>query len=326
VVNNNAAAVILALHTLAQGKEVIISRGELIEIGGAFRIPDIMQAAGVRMVEVGTTNRTRLADYEKAVCKDTGMIVKAHTSNYTISGFTEEVLVRDLAAFAKKKRLPFLYDIGSGLLRKPETLEIGNEPDVRSALADGADLVAFSGDKLLGGPQAGVVAGRADLVRKLSRAPLMRALRVGKLTLAALASACRQYLDGRSLIERNPIFALFGRTPDDRRRLAEKLLQALTQRGVAAQIAESVGRIGGGTLPDLKVPSLAVVLTTTAKNVKERQLFAERMFRALLAGDPPVLAVLREGNVLFDVFALMDHEIDAVATAAAACIGNGHAA
>ena len=321
VVNNNAAAVILVLHTLAQGREAIISRGELIEIGGAFRIPDIMAAAGVRMVEVGTTNRTRLSDYEKAITPDTALIVKAHKSNYTISGFTEEVPLRDLAAFARTKNLPFLYDIGSGLLRRPAALQIRDEPDVQGALADGADLVAFSCDKLLGGPQAGVVAGRSDLVRELARAPIMRALRVGKLTIAALASACRHYLDDKQLVVHNPLIALLERTDAQRRALAEGLRDGLAKRGVAAEIVESFGQAGGGTLPELKVASYAVALIPRATSAKQREAFAERVFHALLQGTRPVLAVLREGTLLFDVFALAEEEIEPVAVRAAECAG-----
>ncbi|MFH2034091.1 MAG: L-seryl-tRNA(Sec) selenium transferase, partial [Candidatus Margulisiibacteriota bacterium] len=190
VVNNNAAAIVLILNTLASGKEVIISRGELIEIGGSFRINEIMASAGVKMVEVGTTNKTRLSDYENAVTENTALIFKAHKSNYSIKGFSEEVGIKELAEFSRKKGIPFVYDIGSGLLRKPKNLNLEGEPDVRSALKDGAYLVCFSGDKLLGGPQAGIIAGKKELISKLAKAPLMRALRVGKMTIAGLSAVC----------------------------------------------------------------------------------------------------------------------------------------
>jgi L-seryl-tRNA(Ser) seleniumtransferase len=319
VVNNNAAAIVLALNTLAAGREVIISRGELIEIGGAFRIPEIMAAAGVTMKEVGTTNRTRLGDYEKAAGPNTAMIVKAHKSNYAISGFTEEVPVRELAAFARKKRLPLLYDIGSGLLRRPAGILLGQEPDVQFAIAAGADLVAFSGDKLLGGPQAGIIVGNARLVYRLSKAPMMRALRVGKLILASLAAACRQYLDDRSLVANNPLFALIERSDAERMRLAQLLLIALEKHGIAASLVESPGQCGGGTLPDLTIKSHAVSLTPPANTVREREAFCERIYRRLLTGDRPVLGVLREGRLLFDVFALFEHEIETIAERVAAC-------
>ena len=323
VVNNNAAAIILALNTLANGREVIISRGELIEIGGAFRIPEIMAAAGVRMKEVGTTNRTRLSDYEKAIGPDTAMIVKAHKSNYAISGFTQEVPVRELAAFARKKRLPFLYDIGSGLLRKPEGLPLEQEPDVQSAVSAGADLVAFSGDKLLGGPQAGIIVGKNRLIQRCGKAPMMRALRVGKLTLAALAAACRHYLDDRSLIANHPIFMLLERNASERMRIAQSLLDALAKRGIAASIVESAGHCGGGTLPDLVIKSFAVSLTAPSDRVREREAFCERLFHALLAGEQPVLGVLREGRLLFDVFSLFEHDTETIAERVAACMTRG---
>jgi L-seryl-tRNA(Ser) seleniumtransferase len=323
VVNNNAAAIILALNTLANGREVIISRGELIEIGGAFRIPEIMAAAGVRMKEVGTTNRTRLLDYEKAIGPGTAMIVKAHKSNYAISGFTEEASIGDLAALARKKRLPFLYDIGSGLLRKPAGLPLEQEPDVQSAVAAGADLVAFSGDKLLGGPQSGIIVGKNRLIQQCAKAPMMRALRVGKLTLAALTAACRHYIDDRSLIADHPLFALLERSASERMRIAQSLLDALAKRGIAASIVESTGQCGGGTLPDLVIKSCAVSLTPPSNTVKEREGFCERMFLRLLTGDLPVLGVLREGRLLFDVFALFVHDIETIAERVAVCMTQG---
>ncbi|MBN2037792.1 MAG: L-seryl-tRNA(Sec) selenium transferase [Chitinispirillaceae bacterium] len=325
VVNNNAAAVILTLHTLAHGREVIISRGELIEIGGAFRIPEIMAAAGVHMVEVGTTNRTRLSDYKKAVGRDTALIVKSHKSNYTISGFTEEVSVRDLAGFARSKRIPLLYDIGSGLLRKPLKMDLAHEPDVRKAIADGADVVAFSGDKLLGGPQAGIIAGRSRLVRRLAAAPLMRALRVGKITLAALSSACRNYLKDELLIERNPLFMFLERDHQARQELADSLLAALRERDITADSVRSFGQIGGGTLPDVKVPSHAVRLVPPSSRVRERMAFSEAVYHGLMRGRPPILAILREGNVLFDVFALNRDDIPLIADRVAFCIRRGAA-
>ncbi len=222
VVNNNAAAIVLALSTLAAGREVIVSRGELIEIGGEFRIPDIMAASGCTMVEVGATNRTRIADYEKAITRNTAVIFKAHKSNYAITGFVEEASLEQCAALAKKKRLPFVYDLGSGLLRKVRSLPLEGEPDAASSIAAGADLVLFSGDKLLGGPQAGIIAGKKKLVARLAKAPLMRALRVGKLTMAALSSACRSHLEDESLVKNNPTFAMLSRDRDEIRQRAER--------------------------------------------------------------------------------------------------------
>ena len=322
VVNNNAAALILALHTFAKGKEAVISRGELIEIGGAFRIPEIMAAAGAKMVEVGTTNRTRLADYERAIGPKTALIVKAHTSNYSITGFTEEVTVADLAGFAQSRSVPLLYDIGSGLIRRPRDVPAPDEPLVQDAIASGA-MVAFSCDKLLGGPQAGVVAGKRDLIHKLSRTPLMRALRIGKLTSAALSSVCRAYLEENGLAAANPAVMFLERPLKELRLLAERLIDAFDGLGIKAEIIESHGQAGGGTLPNLKLKSVAVALVPPASaTARQRGAFAERLFGALLKGERPVLGVLREGVLLFDCFALFDDEIPLIAASVAACRGN----
>jgi L-seryl-tRNA(Ser) seleniumtransferase len=313
VVNNNAAGIVLALNTLANGREVIVSRGELIEIGGEFRIPDIMAASGAKMVEVGTTNRTRLADYEKAISENTAMLFKAHKSNYAMSGFVEEASVLQLAGLARKRGLPFVYDMGSGLLRRPSGLPLGNEPDVASSIADGADLVLFSGDKLLGGPQAGILAGSKDLVRRCARAPLMRALRVGKLTLAALASACRNYLDDARLLENNPTFAMLSKTPESMLKSARSLRDALAVRSLSASIIATTGQCGGGTLPDVRLQSHAVRLDSWAKTNVERAKISEKIFRELLLIDRPILGILREGDLLFDVRTIEDDDIEYVA-------------
>jgi L-seryl-tRNA(Ser) seleniumtransferase len=320
VVNNNAGAVILTLHTFARGREVVVSRGELIEIGGEFRIPDIMAASGARMVEVGTTNRTRSLDYERAITPDTALLFKAHKSNYTISGFTEEVAVAELAGLAHARNLPLVYDIGSGLLRKPKIREMAHEPDVRTALSQGADLVTFSGDKLLGGPQAGIIVGKRALVEELSRAPLMRALRVGKLTLAALSGACRSYLQDNDLIRTNPIFMLLERPLEERKRLAEKLAAAFEKRGIQAGLVESKVMCGGGSLPDLTLPGFAVALSFPSKPSGGEDSLAEQVFDSLLLSDTPVLGVLREGRLLFDTGALFEEDIETVAEAVAASL------
>jgi len=206
VVNNNAAGVFLSLSTFCSSKEAVISRGELIEIGGSFRIPDIMQQSGARMVEVGTTNRTRLSDYEAAITEETAVLFKAHKSNYYIKGFSEEVEIEALAELAHTNKLICIYDMGSGLLRKPKGLPLETEPDVQTALQSGADLVMFSCDKLLGGPQGGIIAGKKEYIQKLKKSPLMRVLRVGKMTLAALSEVIRCYLKDETLLENVPVF------------------------------------------------------------------------------------------------------------------------
>jgi L-seryl-tRNA(Ser) seleniumtransferase len=322
VVNNNAAGILLALSTLAAGREVIVSRGELIEIGDSFRIPEIMAASGARMVEVGTTNRTRLSDYERAVTPDTAVLFKAHKSNYVVRGFTAEVPAAELSGLARERGLTLFYDLGSGLLRRPGTELLSREPEVAEELACGADLVSFSCDKLVGGPQGGVVAGRAELISRLKRAPLMRALRVGKLTLAALGAACRQYLREGELLRGNPALAMISREVSELEGLADRLLDACRERGVEARVVESAGQSGGGALPGLTIPSRAVEIVPREGIGDAAASFAERVYRRLMTVDLPLLAVLREGRLLLDVLALTDGEIpraaDAVAKAIAA--------
>jgi L-seryl-tRNA(Ser) seleniumtransferase len=316
VVNNNAAAIILILASLAKRREVIISRGELIEIGGAFRIPEIMTAAGAKMVEVGTTNRTRLADYQNAAGPQTALIFKAHTSNYTIKGFTEEVGVAELARFCHEQGLPLVYDIGSGLLRRPRGLALESEPDVAGAIAAGADLVCFSGDKLLGGPQAGIIAGRADLIARMAKHPLMRALRVGKLSLASLAAACRGYLTEQRLRADNPTFAMLEQSPQLLARRAQALQTRLAALGVASRLVPGSAQCGGGTLPELTIPSAAVMIAPEPSRAAKKVL--ERIFRGLMTAQRPVVGILREGGLLFDVFAVRDEELESLAQSIAA--------
>jgi L-seryl-tRNA(Ser) seleniumtransferase len=320
VVNNNAAGIVLALSTLAPGREVIVSRGELIEIGGEFRIPDVMAASGCRMVEVGTTNRTRISDYRAAISRDAAVIFKAHKSNFAVTGFVEEASLEQCAALARKKRLPFVYDLGSGLLRKPPALPLAGEPDAASALAAGADLVLFSCDKLLGGPQAGVVAGRKRLVARLKKSPLMRALRVGKLTMAALSAACRSYLDDESLRTNNPTFAALSRPREESRRLAELLRDGLAAHGVEARVADSSGQCGGGSLPGLAIPSCAVVID---KKGPKRADFMGTVHKRLCSASRPVIGVLREGNLAFDMLTVAEADIGYCAGAIAAAMAAG---
>ncbi len=311
IVNNNAAGVMLVLNTLSKDQEVIISRGELIEIGGSFRIPDIMKASGAVMREVGTTNRTRLADYEEAVTPQTRLIFKAHTSNYTIRGFAEDVAVKDIAELSRKHGLVCVYDIGSGLLAGSSRDVLRHEPDVRSALADKADLVLFSCDKLLGGPQAGIVAGRKDLVTRLAKAPMMRTLRIDKLRIAALHATLRQYLREEDLYTGNPFFYFIGRMPDEILARARELESQLQERGIAARVVDSSGQCGGGTVPDVQIQSHAVELAglRAAGDVSP----AERVFRQLLQEERPVLGVLRQGCLVLDMLAVFPEDIPVMA-------------
>ncbi len=307
VVNNNAAAVMLCLKTFSEGGEAIISRGELIEIGGSFRIPDIMEASGAKMVEVGTTNRTRLSDYENAITNETKVILKAHKSNYYIGGFTEEVDNEELVKLAKKHNLIFIYDMGSGLLRKPAGLPLQKEPDVKSTLKAGIDLVTFSGDKLLGGPQAGIIAGKKKYVSKIARDPMMRALRVGKMTYAALSAVIKCYLKDEDLLTKVPIFEMLNRDEKELKRLAQKLSDDLNKNIIENEIVTSKAQVGGGTLPDLVIDSLAVKLISNDKS------FAKRTFDKLLELDRPILGILREGNLIFDVQSIFEKDIEYIA-------------
>ncbi len=321
VVNNNAAAVLLALEALADDGEVIVSRGELIEIGGSFRMPDIMRASGARMVEVGTTNRTRIGDYEAAITDDTRVLFKAHKSNFYVGGFAQEVEVGELADLAARRGITFVYDIGSGLLNRPDNLGLDAEPDVRGAISAGADVVTFSCDKLLGGPQAGVLAGRREVVARLSAHPLMRAVRVGKMTIAALAAVVRAHLHGDPT-SAAPILAMLSRDRTELRRLANSLANnlkdALAGHAVEATVVDSTGRSGGGTLPDVEIPSCAVRLPSPANDKR----FAERVRAELLQLDRPVLAVVRGKALHLDVLSLFERDLTAVAAAVSEVVGS----
>jgi len=308
VVNNNAAAIFLILKTFAEKKEVIISRGELIEIGGSFRIPEIMKASGARMVEVGTTNRTRLSDYENAITKNTRLLFKAHKSNYYIGGFTEEVELNELSQLAKKHNLIFVYDLGSGLLKKPVSLKHLEEPDVRSSINEGADLVTFSCDKLIGATQAGIIAGKKDLIKGLAKAPLMRTLRVDKFTIATLSTILKFYLHEEELIKRSPVFMMLNRKKEDLLNLAEKLCKGLQSSEMKAEIIKSKAQCGGGALPQLELESYAVKISPEQPDKN----FADKIFKKLLLAEKPVLGILREGELLLDVFAIQPDEVDVI--------------
>ena len=289
VVNNCAGALVLSLAALAKGKAVVVSRGELIEIGGEFRIPDILRASGARLVEVGTTNRTRPADYRGALDGRTGAILKVHPSNYRVVGFTAEVGAKDLAAIATKASVPFVYDVGSGLLDRERGFPI-DEPTVRGALDDGADLVTFSGDKLLGGPQAGCIVGRAELIRTLRSHPLARALRVDKLQVAALEATLRLYATGAH--DEIPVHAMVHADPERLAKEAQILCEAIGGDLEGAHVVRTMSVVGGGSMPGSSLASWGVRIRPP-----DPPAFAAR----LRSGSPPVFCRIDDGDVILDV-------------------------
>jgi L-seryl-tRNA(Ser) seleniumtransferase len=313
VVNNCAGAVLLALAALAAGREVIVSRGELIEIGGGFRVPDIMRASGARLVEVGTTNKTRLADYVGAITADTALLLKVHRSNFAMVGFTAEVSTEELAQLGRERGLPVMVDLGSGALRDPRELspELPAEPTVAQHIAAGADVVTFSGDKLLGGPQAGGIAGSAAALARLRGHPLMRALRPDKLTLAALEATLELYRDGRSA--EIPVTRMLSATAGELRERAARLLALLDGRP-GAELIEIHSAVGGGALPGAEPRSFAVALAAPGRG-------ADALERALRCADPPVIGRIAGDRLLLDVRTLRDDELAHVAAAAAAALG-----
>jgi L-seryl-tRNA(Ser) seleniumtransferase len=296
VVNNNAAAMLLAASALADGREVVVSRGELIEIGDGFRIHEVLERSGARLREVGTANRTHAADYEGAVGAETALLLRVHQSNFRTVGFTDRPALKELVAVARRHGLPLLDDLGSGSF-----VPLADEPLARDSIAEGADLVTFSGDKLLGGPQAGIVCGRAELIGRLRRHPLQRTLRPDKLTLAALEGTLLLYLDPRRAREEIPVLRMLGEELDVVRARAERLAAA-----TGGEVVESVGRVGGGALPLLELASAACAL--------EGDLSA-----ALRAAPTPVVALVREGRTLLDCRTIAEEEVAAVAAAVERC-------
>lgn len=316
-VNNNAAATVIALRALCQGKEVVVSRGQLIEIGGSFRIPEIMAVSGATLREVGTTNITRLSDFEKAIGPNTAALMQVHTSNYRISGFTESVPIADLVALGRRHNLKVIDDIGSGALLDFNRFGFTGEPIARDSIAAGADLVLFSGDKLLGGPQAGILAGKKEWIGKIEKDPLMRAFRLDKMTLAALEATLRLYLNEEAALRDVPVLRLLGTPLSELEERAQELATRLREVDciASAEAEQDVAFVGGGSLPDQQMKTW--VVTAQARNMDETSL-AQR----LRIGDPAVMGRVRDGKLVLDARTVFREQIDDLVQAIAA-VGRG---
>jgi L-seryl-tRNA(Ser) seleniumtransferase len=302
VVNNNAAAMLITLSGLANGQDVIISRGELVEIGGGFRIPDVLRQSGARLVEVGTTNRTRVADFAAAITSETALLLSVHPSNYRILGFTASPTVAELAHLAHQREIPLIHDLGSGALLRTEQWGLLHEPMPQNSIASGADLVCFSGDKLLGGPQAGIIVGKSALITQLERHPLMRAMRIDKLTLAALHATLQAYQIGTA--EREiPVWRMIASPPEAMKVRAEQWANSLRQAGIVADVREGFSTIGGGSMPGETLPTWHCAVAPNPNNLSLDEVAgdaASALSARLRGGQPPVVARVLRDRVLLD--------------------------
>ena len=315
VVNNNAAAVLLALSALASRREVIVARGELVEIGGGFRIPDVLRRSGAKLVEVGTTNRTYARDYASAIGERTGAILRVHASNFKLTGFVARAEGRELAALARERGIAYIHDLGSGTFLDTERHGLGPELTVAAAVHEGADVVTFSGDKLLGGPQAGLAVGRAALIAQLRSHPLMRALRPDKITLAALIATLASYRDGRAA-EELPVWRMIGAAPRDLATRAHAIAESLARAGVSAEVIETRSTVGGGSLPEETQPSYAVALSGAP---------ATRLAAQLRSAQPPVVARIIDERVALDLRSVLPEHDGDLARAVSAVLAKGGA-
>jgi L-seryl-tRNA(Ser) seleniumtransferase len=315
VVNNNAGAVLLILSALCRDREVVVSRGELVEIGGSFRVPDVMLQGGARLVEVGTTNKTHKDDYEGAITAHTGAILKVHSSNFKIVGFTSAPTIAELAELAQRRGVPLLVDWGSGVMLDLERFGLAHESTMPELIDQGADLVTFSGDKLLGGPQAGFIVGRRSLVDRCRKHPLTRALRIDKLSLAALEATLKLYLDPEKAIARIPTLRALARTKDELRPIAERLARVLQSSlpDATIEVCDGFSQAGGGSLPGVEIPTV-LVAARTMEPVHKLEL-------SLRKHDPPVMVRVHNGQLLFDPRALWPEDIDVIASALRAASG-----
>ena len=306
VVNNNAAAVLIALDTLAKGKEAIVSRGQLVEIGGSFRIPDVMAKSGATLVEVGATNRTHLFDYERAITENTALLLRVHTSNFRIIGFTSEVSAGEMVTLARKHRLVTMEDLGSGSLIDFSPYGFPKEPTVQEIVSSGVDIITFSGDKLLGGPQAGIIVGKKDIIDRVKKNPLNRALRIDKFTLASLEAILKEYYDPTRALTRVPTLAMLTVSSDELKKRAQKIMRKLQRSGVqnaSFKIVSTTSKVGGGALPDLSLPSWAVQVAPVNMTINK----LENTLRGLSV---PIIGRVESESYILDVRTIQNCDID----------------
>lgn len=307
MVNNNAAAVLLVLSTLAKDGEVIVSRGELVEVGGSFRIPSIMELSGAKLLEVGATNKTHLKDYEEAISEDTKAIMKVHTSNYRILGFTESVDIDELSIFSKKHNIPVIEDLGSGVFIDLSKYGLSYEPTVLDSLRKGADIVTFSGDKMLGGPQAGIIVGKKEYIDKMKKNQLTRALRVDKLTICALEATLRTYLDEEKAIKEIPTLRMLTYKIDELEEKANNLLNKIKELKIDAKVCveDGLSQVGGGSMPLETIKSKVVAITPNNMNVSTLE-------RRLRLSNAHIIARVYENKYILDVRTIFEDEYDLI--------------
>lgn len=305
IVNNNAAAVMLCLNTLSKDKEVIVSRGELVEIGGSFRMPEVMAASGAVLREVGTTNKTHLYDYENAINEDTSLILKVHKSNYRISGFAEEVSIEELVNLGARRQIPVMFDLGSGCLIDLKPFGIYTEPIVKDIVKTGVDITTFSGDKLLGGPQGGVIVGKREYIEKIQRNPVTRAMRIDKLTLSGFEATLMEYIDEGKASENIPTLNMLLQKPEEIRDRAKKIAKRLKKeiKNVHINVMVDSSRAGGGALPGVDLPTYVVSIKSDKVSVNE---FEERLRK----GNPPVIARIKEDSLIIDARTVRDKDLE----------------
>jgi L-seryl-tRNA(Ser) seleniumtransferase len=318
VVNNNAAAVLLVLSAMASGREVIVSRGELVEIGGSFRVPEVMEQGGARLVEVGATNKTYIEDYRRAINDNTGLLLKVHTSNYRICGFTRQVSREELAALGREFDIPVVEDLGSGMFVDLGEYGIGHEPTVQDSISSGMDIVTFSGDKLLGGPQAGIIAGKKEYIGKIAKHPLARAVRVDRLTLSVLESTLRIYAESERVVERIPVLSMLTMPMNRLERRAERLVELLAGIEPYAEIAVEMeySQVGGGSLPLERIE-------TRVLSVQPKSMTLNQLEEGLRMADTPVIGRIVRDRFLIDVRTVFDHQLPVLAKMLAMVLSGG---